>query len=224
MHFDYVIWIKRRFKALAIAGCIGLALGVVYYLVWPRKYGATASLLVMRAEARPVRVATESSNTTTAPPEEKDDYVATQSGILSSPLIMQRALSAVGLEHCPTVAQKLEPVDAALEHLKVSRPDRTAKILALEYWAKSRLEATQTLAALVQSYTNYMSQDMYRAAQNRIVALIESKQGDIQSELAALEAQYTRLHQGPSWSEYSPPGPQRQHGAVAALGYGHQRC
>ena len=66
-HFDYMAWIKGRFKPLAIAGCIGLALGAVYYPVWPRKYAATASLLVMRAEARPVHVATESSNTTTIP-------------------------------------------------------------------------------------------------------------------------------------------------------------
>ena len=186
--FDYMAWIKRRLKPLAIAGCIGLVLGAVYYAVWPHTYAATASLLVMRAEARPVHVAIESSNTPAS--EEKEDYVATQAGILSSPLIIQRALQTVGLENCPTVAHSLEPVDAALKHLKVSRPDRTAKILVLEYWAKSRREATATLAAVVQSYTNYVTLDLYRDSQNRIVSLIESKQGDIHSELDTLGQRY----------------------------------
>ena len=194
--FDFMDWIKSRRNPLAIASCIGLALAIVYYVMWPRRYAATASLLVMQAEAKPVHVATES---TTAPREEKDDYVATQSGIIASPLIMQRALQAVGLEHCPTVAHKPEPVDAALEHFWVSRPDRSAKILTLVYQARSRLEAVATLTAIVQSYTDYVSRDLYQDAQNRIVALIESKQGDISSELGALEKQYqnfVRAHPG----------------------------
>ena len=165
MHqFDYIQWIKSRLKTLVTAGCVGLALGAIYYLVWPRKYAATASLLVMQAEAKPVHVATES---TTAPREEKDDYVATQSGIIASPLIMQRALQAVGPEHCPTVAHKPEPVDAALEHFWVSRPDRSAKILTLVYQARSRLEAVATLTAIVQSYTDYVSRDLYQIPASR---------------------------------------------------------
>lgn len=187
MHLDYVGWIKFRFKILMVAGCIGLALGVVYYAVVPHKYAATASLLIMRVETKPVSVAT---NNAAAVSEEKEDYVATQAGIISSPLIMQRALHAVGLENCQTVAKAPEPADAALKHLKVSRPDRTAKILTLEYRAKSRREATATLEAILNSYTNYVTIDLYRDAQKRIVTLIESKQGDVLSELTTLEQRY----------------------------------
>ena len=193
--FDVVRWIKSRYRALIVAGGLGLVIGMTHYMVWPRKYAATAALLVMQAESKPVHVANETPNSI----QEKDDYVATQSGIITSPLIMQRALTSVGLEHCPSLVYKLEPVDAALSSFKVSRPDRNAKILSLEYRAGSRLEAEQVLNAVVSSYTNYVAQDLYRGAQDRIITLIQSKQGAIKLELSDLEAQYlsfVRAHPG----------------------------
>ena len=187
--------IFRQYRWWFIAtGLIGMVLGVAYWAYVPKKYAATASLLVYQPDAQPLRIA-EERGTPAIEREDKDDYVATQSGILTSPLIVGRALAmSGGVANNPSVVHGSDdPVDVACSHLKVTRPDRTAKILAIEYRTKSRAEAIAFVQALIDSYSRYTLHDVYQSNYNRIVALIESSQGDMQRDLTKAEQEYIQF-------------------------------
>ena len=179
---------------LIASGLVGMVLGVGHWAIVPKKYAATARLMVYQPDVKPLRIA-EDRGAQPREHEDKDDYVATQSGILTSPLIVGRALEISGgvVSNPTAVHGSDDPIDVACDHLKVTRPDRTAKILAIEYRAKSRKEAIAFVQALVDSYSKYTLHDVYQSNYNRVVALIESSQGDMQRDLSQAEQEYIQF-------------------------------
>ena len=68
-----------------------------------RLYQATARLLIVQQGGRPLNVTNNNPNTQN---ESVDDYIPTHSVIVRSPLVIQRAIDAVGLDEPAVVDQE----------------------------------------------------------------------------------------------------------------------
>jgi len=136
--------IRRGWRALGISILICLLAAITHLAVTQRVYQAEAQLLVLQQGGRPLNVANIDPGRLT---EGAEDYIPTHAVILASPLVVKRAIEQIGLDRLPSALEaqraKLDPVEEVTKRLKVTRPDRLAKILRVEYRAGDRVEVVQ---------------------------------------------------------------------------------
>jgi capsular exopolysaccharide synthesis family protein len=187
-----VIWRRRRLVAAWMLACIAVA--GVYLLNACRLYQATARLLVVQQGARPLNmVGTEQSRVA----EVVEDIIPTQMIVVTSPLVVGRAIRSIGLEKLVS----LEPsrgfdrcLREATKNLFVTRPDRLAKVLQVEYRARTTGEATRMVQAILESYKMFL-EDVYQKNNSEVIVLMTRARDDLNRELKDLERKYLEFHQ-----------------------------
>jgi uncharacterized protein involved in exopolysaccharide biosynthesis len=134
---------------IGISILICLTVAVIYLAVTKRVYQAEARLLVLQQGGRPLNVANTDPSRLM---EGAEDYLPTHALIIGSPLVVKRAIDRVGLDRLPSLqaAQRAgqDPAVVAIDHLKVTRPDRLAKILRVEYRSGDRVEVARMVEAI----------------------------------------------------------------------------
>jgi polysaccharide biosynthesis transport protein len=182
--------LKRGWKLILVSVLVCMTCMTLYLVKAKRVYQATCRLLVLQQGGRPLNVA---NNDPSRSVEAYDDYIPTHSLLISSPLIVQPAIDGVGLKNLPTLVQAEEDgnraIDEAILNLRVTRPDRQAKILKVDYWAGSREEAVTMLKAITDSYRSCL-EDMYQKKSNETIALISKVKENLSHELKDMEAKY----------------------------------
>jgi capsular exopolysaccharide synthesis family protein len=182
--------LRRGWRLIAVCVLICLSLAVIYLAGAQRIYRATGRLLVLQQGGRPLNMA---SNDTNRLMEGNDDYIPTHSLIISSPRVVMRAIESVGLANLPTLlaaqAQGTDPVKKAIDSLKVTRPDRLARVLRVDYEANSRAEAIKMLEAITASYKDFLDSTLQNNTKG-VIQLIENARSQLKDELQARENEY----------------------------------
>jgi capsular exopolysaccharide synthesis family protein len=131
--------------------------------------------------------------------EGSDDYIPTHAQIISSPLVVMRAMEKLGLENLPTLLAVKEtgrdPVKKAIDLLKVFRPDRFARVLKVDYEAGSREEAVRMLAAITDSYKSFLDSTLQHNTKG-VIVLIENARTQLKDELQKKEGEYREFRKG----------------------------
>jgi capsular polysaccharide biosynthesis protein len=186
-----LVTLRRGWRVIALAVVVCLTVAVIVLASSRRIYQATARLLIVQQGGRPLNVTNSNPNT---PSENTDDYIPTHAWIVKSPLVIQRAIDQVGLASLPSLIRKTEtPVRVAIDNLTVTRPDRLAKVLQLDYRAFSREESEQFLAAIIESYQKFL-ETRYQRNNSEVVTLITKAREGLKAELEDLQKQYLEFH------------------------------
>jgi len=225
---ELLVILRRGWRLIALTTLICLVLAVIYLAGAKRTYRATARLLVLQDGGRPLKMAGNDPNRLM---ESNDDYIPTHALIIGSPLVMMRAIDQVGLENLPTLLavkeQGKDPIKKALELLKVTRPDRYARVLKVDYEAGSREEATRSLEAITASYKNFLGSTLQNNTKGMIV-LIENARTQLQDELEKKEIEYRELRKKTMVLAANETGrtflAQRLENADRALNEAHQKA
>jgi polysaccharide biosynthesis transport protein len=184
---------QRGWRLIAISMVVCLTLAVIYLARTKKEYQATTRLLVLQQGSRPLNVASADNSHLS---EDAEDYIPTHALLISSPLVVGRAIESIGLENLPTLQDvaraDLDPVREAIDRLKVVRPDRLAKILSISYRAGSPEEATRMLKAISQSYENFLG-DTFQKKSGEVITLIAKARDELSRELGDLELKYMEL-------------------------------
>ncbi|WP_406693546.1 polysaccharide biosynthesis tyrosine autokinase [Singulisphaera sp. Ch08] len=182
-----ILWRGRRLIAASILGCLLLA--GFYLLNTDRIYQATAKLLILQQGGRPLSVVSVDTGGLT---ESGEDYIPTHALVLKSPIVVRHAIEAVGLKNLASldVAGNMErAVRDVTKSLSVTRPDRLAKILQIDFRAKSREEAVRLVAAITLSYKKFL-EEVYQKNNSDVVFLMTKARDDLNNELKDLEQKY----------------------------------
>ncbi len=180
-------WALRRgwrFMAIAIVTCLTIA--ILSLATTRRVYQAGTRLLILQQGGRPLNVANKDPGRSL---EGADDYIPTQAMILRSPLVVGQAIESIGLGRLPSIVGDDDPTQEAIRRLSVTRPDRLAKVLQVEYQARSREEAVRVVSAVAVSYRKFIEAS-YQKNNGEVVALITRAREDLGTELGRLEAKY----------------------------------
>ena len=183
---DLVDVLRRGWRYVAISMVICLTMAAIYLAKTRREYQSTARILVFQQGGRPLNVG---NSDPTRAIEGNDDFVPTHMAILSSPAVVSRAIELVGLEKLPSLAGGTNPTKAAIECLKVTRPDRVARVLQIDFRAWSPDEANLLVTALTESYTEFLD-ETFQKNSGEVVSLISKARDELSKELSALERQY----------------------------------
>ncbi|MGE3820173.1 MAG: Wzz/FepE/Etk N-terminal domain-containing protein, partial [Isosphaeraceae bacterium] len=183
-----IVWGGRRIIAGCLAGC--LALATLYLLMANRLYEASAKLLVIEQGASPMSTPGGPSRSLV---NSLEDAIPTHLAILSSPVVVRQAVETVGLNNLPSLSARSLNVETAtlevVEAMRVSRPDRLAKIVEVSYRAKSGEEALRLVRAVTESYQAFLS-EVYAQSNSEVVVLMTKARDDLNRELKELEARY----------------------------------
>jgi len=186
--------IRRGWRALGISILICLLAAITYLAVTQRVYQAEAQLLVLQQGGRPLNVANIDPGRLT---EGAEDYIPTHAVILASPLVVKQAIEQIGLDRLPSALEaqraKLDPVEEVTKRLKVTRPDRLAKILRVEYRAGDRVEVVRMVEAITESYKRVLEEAFQKSNSNTVIALISKARDELSQELQDLEGKYLEL-------------------------------
>ncbi len=182
--------LRQGWRLIAISAVVCLTLAGLNVAAAKRVYLATTRLLVLQQGGPPLNVANSDPNRIM---EGTDDYIPTHSMIVCSPMVVKQAIEKVGLEHLPTLlaakrADK-DPVEEAILNIKVTRPDRLAKIFRVDYQAGDREETDRLVAALVASYQQFLGATFQKNS-GLVITLISKARDDLSKELKELEDQY----------------------------------
>ena len=183
--------LRQGWRLIAISAVVCLAIAGLYVAVAKRVYQATTQLLVLQQGGRPLNVANSDPNRIM---EGTDDYIPTHSMIVCSPMVVKQAIEKVGLEHLPTLLLAAEradkdPVEVAILNIKVTRPDRMAKIIRVDYRAGDPEETDRLVEALVASYQQFL-EATFQKNSGLVITLISKARDDLGKELKELEDQY----------------------------------
>jgi polysaccharide biosynthesis transport protein len=184
--------LRGGWRLIGISALICLIISIIYLARTKRIYQAEVRLLVLQQGGRPLNVANTDPSRLM---EGTEDYVPTHSLILSSPLVVKRAIDKIGIENLPSLDVKKEggdPVEVVIKHLKVTRPDRLAKVLRVEYRAGDRDEAVRTIEAITDSYEQFL-EETFQKNSSTAITLISKARDDLSRELGELEAKYLEL-------------------------------
>src|SRR5512135_984405 len=187
--------LRGGWRLIGISALICLTVAVIFLARTKPIYQAEARLLVLHQEGRPLNISlTDPNRLMEGTPGE--DYIPTHILIISSPQVVKRAIDKVGLDHLPSLlaAKKggLDPVGEAIKHLKVTRPDRLAQVLRVEYRAGERAEVARTAEAITDSYKQFI-EETFQKNSSTAIAIISKARDDSSRELGELEAKYLEL-------------------------------
>jgi capsular exopolysaccharide synthesis family protein len=184
-----VLWRGRRW----IVGCTlaALVLAAVVLATATRLYQGTAKLLVLQHGARPLSTVSLSAEHAGLV-EGAEDYIPTHALILKSPVVVGRALEAIGLNNLPSIDPTIGPqraVQEIVKNLTVTRPDRNAQILQVDYLARSPEESVRVVRAVAASYKSFL-EDVSQKNNSEVVLLMTRAHDDLGKELEELERKY----------------------------------
>ena len=166
----------------------------LYLLNARRLYQATARLLVVQEGGRPLNVAnTEQSRYV----EAHEDIIPTHMMVISSQVVVGHAIETIGLKNLPSLNSSGtfdRCLREATKNLIVTRPDRLAKILQVDYRARTPQESARMVKAIVASYKTFL-EDVYQKNNSEVIVLMTKARDDLNQELKDLERRYLEFHQ-----------------------------
>jgi capsular exopolysaccharide synthesis family protein len=187
-----ILWRRRQWYVACVLAC--LAIASVYLVMAPRIYQAEVRLLILQQGGRPLNVA--NTDPTRLMTEETEDYIPTHMLIINSPQVVERAIDKVGLDHLPSLLavkkEGLDPVAEAIKHLNVTRPERLAKVMEVQYRAGGRDEVVRTIEAITSSYRQFI-EETFQKNSSMAISVISKARDDLSKELGELEAKYLEL-------------------------------
>ncbi len=165
-----------------VGGCLGvsLLLGALYLYVAEPTYEVAARVLV-QPQDWPLRDGT--------PSRSDKEFLATQSQIINSPAVVQRAVAS--MEMPITINPDMDPVLAVLSCLR-AKPITGTNVLSLEYQCKNSLEGIRTVEAILESYQHFL-QEMNDDSRLESLRLLTRSEEKLRSELEAREESYREL-------------------------------
>jgi polysaccharide biosynthesis transport protein len=193
---DLVGILRRGWRYVAISIAICLTMAIIYLAKTRREYQSTARILVFQQGGRPLNVGNSDPTRTV---EGDDDFVPTHMAIISSPAVVTRAIELVGLANLPSLVNETNPTvlampikDAIEKYLKVSRPDRVARVVQIDYRAWSPDEANRMVTALTDSYKEFLD-ETFQKNSGEVVSLISKARDELSRDLSNLERSYVEF-------------------------------
>ena len=194
----YLGVIRRRWRLVvsSVAACCVMA--GVYLACSARLYEATARILILPHAARPLGAAGDEA---AHHPEAREDFIPTQIAILQSQSVVGRAIASIGPEGLPTLSLggKLCAIPALTrkaikDYLKVSRPDKAALTVAINFRAGTPEEAIRFVDEIIRSYKQFL-EEKNKDGNHQVIALVSKARDELGRQLGQLEAKYLEFQQ-----------------------------
>ncbi len=182
----------RRKGRVLLGLLLGLVAGAFCWEHWTPTYESQMQLLVVKRKVPESRVAGVSPQF-----PEFDDYLSAQKALLSSPLIVGRAVQRNQLARLESLESEEDPTRAIIEELRVVQESDIQSrhaLLTLTYRCTVQEECKVVLEAIVDSYQAYL-EDTQTGAVAEIQKIFNQWKDDVQESIAETQESYQGLRE-----------------------------
>jgi len=188
----YLGVLRRRWRLILsmVAACSLLA--GFYLASSARLYEASARILIVPHDARPLGTPGDEA---TQRPEAPGEFIPTQIAILQSESVVGRAITSLGPKALPTLSGGDKPTISALSrtaiknYLRVSRPDKAALTVAIDYRARTPGEAIRFVNEFIVSYEKFL-EEKGRDGNRQVITRVGKAREELGRQVERLEAEY----------------------------------
>jgi len=180
-------------KSLVILGLmLGLMLGLLYYAQRPPVYSSSAAILVVKKGPDAINLGQGQGGQYSMV---MDDYMATQSVLLKSPLVIGKAVEKMKTLVSFRSENDGETINAVREALTVARDSRETasgvptNVLTATIRGPIADECPSVLNALVESYTNFLN-DTYQNVSEKAAQFILNAHDMLRNDLEKHQQEY----------------------------------
>jgi succinoglycan biosynthesis transport protein ExoP len=188
---DLLAAVWRRKWTVACVAVIALGLGYLYFLKAQPIYQSTAQMLLVKRQAELPIAAVEQRGG-------YEDTLSTHMLVLTSPLIVGRAVEAHDLASLPSLQGAGDVAAAIIGGLSAARAGnrdaRDPNVIVLNYEGPSAEDCGKVLDAVVSSYRDFLS-ETYEDFSEDTVQLIAQAKDSLHKQLTEKEAAYRRFRQ-----------------------------
>ncbi len=190
-----IVWHRKSYVALGIV--IGLALGVLYYAMAPKRYETSAQILVVKKRPdTPISAAGTTNPNSVAAINQNDDFLDTHQTVIRSAMVINNAITKGELTELPTFQTSTRPAHDLVRALTVSRDhDKTAgrysysQILNISFHGSRAEDCGPVLSAVIDSYHDFLSNST-QGSTKEALELIRKARDLVQNDLEKKEKTY----------------------------------
>ncbi|MCA9263648.1 MAG: polysaccharide biosynthesis tyrosine autokinase [Planctomycetales bacterium] len=185
-----------RRKLLIVSGVIvAVAAGLVYYFVAPPYYESSADVLLVRK--RPEIITSNQRYESGF-----EDYVSTHLALITSPMIIGRAIDESSLDQLGMFegySSRDDIVDTIVEQIYATSGPRILgenadRIMTLTFGSPNADECPIVVNAVIDAYKEFLD-EIYRGMSDDAVALIDQARGILKNDLESQEKNYIDFRQ-----------------------------
>lgn len=188
-------------KSLVILGImLGLVLGLLYYAQRAPTYQSIAQVLIVKKSAE--SGFNFGDNRGDSRVAYMEDYMSTQSMLVKSPKIIERALQLPKMGDLKSYPGESGPeliytIHKNLTVVRDSRDNSTLaqnNILTLQFLGPNPEECRTIVESVIESYQNFLN-DTYRSVSDRTLELIQQANDTLQKKVEVRQQEYTDFRQ-----------------------------
>jgi capsular exopolysaccharide synthesis family protein len=187
----HLLMMAVRRRALLVASCsaVVLILAIVYCVVAPRTYESTASLLVQ------YNLEGLNKNSKDLPTGQFDD-LSTQTRLITSPVVLNRALASLQPEQLGPALAPLSPDERrkVLESTLQVSSSRGTRLIQLAYRAPIPETTTAIVSAVTDSYLQFI-RETHRTNSHEVLEVLTRQKNELEERLLESENELLKLRQ-----------------------------
>jgi len=190
----------RRKSRVLMGLLLGLLAGALCWTLWTPTYESQMQLLVVKKK---VPEAQRSDVSPQIP--EFEDYLSAQQALLSSPLIVRRAVEEARLHRLDSLEGEADPVAAIIKNLRVTRDSEARSghaLLSLGYRSTVPEDCKAVLEAIVAGYKGYLAETQSGAA-GEIGKIFTQWRDEVQKGIGEKREVYQRLRAATPATEWT---------------------
>jgi capsular exopolysaccharide synthesis family protein len=196
---DFLGVVRRRKSLVALGLVTGLVIGTLYYVQQSPVYRSDAQVLVIKKQPDAMPLTGADSRLSYY-----EDYLSTHQVLITSPLIIGKAIEKPELRGLSTLAGVSDATKLIKTSLTVTREKDTGgtnstNILNLSFRGKASPECGVILNGVIDSYKEFLD-DTYKKVNDNSHELITKARDILQRDLAEKEKEYAEFREdAPLW-------------------------
>lgn len=173
----------RQKWIVLLLGLVGVACGYLYFLRQVPLYESLARVLIVKPAVKMPIQGVELDSV----------YDSTHESLISSPLVLERAVKRLNLASMPSLAAAGSPLAAILQDIKVTGVGgQTGDVIELRYRSLSKFDAPKVLDAIVDAYQEFLGSTEKNESEVAITLIGQAKdQLDVQ--IKDIQRQYQQF-------------------------------
>jgi polysaccharide biosynthesis transport protein len=194
---DIMSVFQRRKLHLLVGAIVGVVLGIIFYVVSPRRYESTAQILVLKKQdVNPIRTAEQVN--TPANQMIQQDFLETHKTVIRSHAVVEKAIQQGNLQNLHSLQgeESQSLVESIIKNLKVERDvDKkaptsfTTQVLNVSYRGKVPEDCGIIVDYVLQSYRKFLNESSQGSVAEAL-KLFKQARELVKNDLDKKEADY----------------------------------
>ena len=180
---DLIGVLTRHPGIVAATVLITMVLGILYFLKAPRTYESTSDILIVTKHFSGF------NNENQDDQRAYDKTIETHALMVSSPMIVERAVKDHQLASLPTLVKEEDPVEAIIDELTVEIKEENTTVISLGYRSRNKYDCQKVVQAITDTYDAFLGESNQKVGRE-MYELIAQANKELSKQISVIDEDY----------------------------------